>query len=301
MGGNKARKLEYCVADALAADATHLVTVGATQSNHARMTAAAARLAGMRCVLVLTAAGAQAPQGNLFLDQLLDAELHFVAPGPVALGPNPHEDACVAAVMRRLEQQGGRPYFVALGASTPLGVVGYVEAMRELTRQCADLGGSAPPARLYFAAGSRGTQAGIVLGSILHCAPWTAHGIAVSPGDPDKTERAVELAAGAAELLGTHVRLTRDQIITHQEFYGAGYAVPTEEGDAAVRLVARTEAIFLDPVYTGKAMAGLIAHVQRGDIDQERPIIFLHTGGLPGLFAQADRLGDPADARPGCD
>jgi D-cysteine desulfhydrase family pyridoxal phosphate-dependent enzyme len=292
LGGNKARKLEYVVADALAQNATTLVTVGAVQSNHARMTAAAARLAGLRCILVLTAAEeGPPPQGNLLLDELLEAEIHLVPPGPAPIGPNPHEDACVARILAERQRAGERPYFVVAGASSALGILGYVDAMGELTAQLKALGMVAT--RLYYAAGSRGTQAGIVLGSRIHHASWTPHGIAVSPGDPDKTTRAIELATGGAELLGSPIRLERQDIITHQEYYGEGYAIPTPEADAAVRLVARTEAILLDPVYTGKAMSGLIDHVKRGEISATETIVFLHTGGIPALFAQADRLGVP--------
>jgi D-cysteine desulfhydrase family pyridoxal phosphate-dependent enzyme len=289
LGGNKARKLEYVVADALAKGATTLVTVGAVQSNHARMTAAAARLAGLRSVLILASDASSPPsQGNLLLDELLEAEIHFVEPGP-PVGPNPHEEACVARVMARLEEAGERPYFIVGGASTPLGVLGYVDAMGELAAQLRTMGLTA--SRLYYAAGSRGTQAGVVLGSLIHNAPWTPHGIAVSPGEPEKTARAVNLAAGAAELLGHPQRLREADVITHQQYYGAGYAVPTPEADEAVRLVARTEAILLDPVYTGKAMSGLIDHIRRGQIGAHETVVFLHTGGIPALFAQADRLG----------
>jgi D-cysteine desulfhydrase family pyridoxal phosphate-dependent enzyme len=295
LGGNKSRKLEYVVADALAKHATHLITVGGVQSNHARMTAAAARLAELSCVLVLTAkdAGpAPSPQGNLLLDELLDAEVHFVPPGPEALGANPHEDKCIAEIVARLESQGKRPYTVALGASVPLGVLGYVDAMGELLTQIKELGER--PSRLYYGAGSRGTQAGIVLGTILHGAPWTPHGVAVSPGDPDKTTRALELMTGAAALIGKSIKIDRSQVITHQEFYGEGYAIPTKEADDAIRLLARTEAVLLDPVYTGKAMSGLIDHIRRGIIPPTESVVFLHTGGVPAVFAQAERLGASA-------
>jgi L-cysteate sulfo-lyase len=289
LGGNKARKLEYIVAEALSRQATHLITVGAVQSNHARITAAAARLAGMSCVLVLTAKESDPrPQGNLFLDEMLGAEVHFVPPGPVMLGANPFEDECVARVVKRLEGEGQRPYVVPLGGSTPLGALGYVEGMRELATQLADLG--VKPTRLYYAAGSRGTQAGIVLGTLLHRAPWTPLGIAVSPGDPGKTAHAVELMRDAAKLLGQSISIDQAQVITYQEYYGEGYAAPTKEADEAVRLVARTEAVLLDPVYTGKAMSGLIDHVRRGLIPPTESVVFLHTGGVPGVFAQAERL-----------
>src|SRR6185437_4349198 len=153
LGGNKARKLEYVIADALAQRATALVTVGATQSNHARIAAGAARLAGLRCELVLTASdAAPAAQGNLLLDTLLGAHIHLVPPGPEAVGPNPHEEACVARVMARLERDGERPYFVPAGASTPLGILGYVDAMAELAEQLQAMGRVAT--RLYYAAGS---------------------------------------------------------------------------------------------------------------------------------------------------
>ena len=288
LGGNKSRKLEYVVADALTQRATTLVTVGAVQSNHARMTAAAARLAGLGCVLVLTADEPDPEaQGNLLLDEMLDAHVEFVSPGP-PVGPNPHEEACVARVMSGLEAQGQRPYFIVGGASTPLGVLGYVDAMGELKGQLDTMGVRAT--RLYYAAGSRGTQAGIVLGSRVHGATWMPHGIAVSPGDPEKTTRAVALALGAAELLGHPCRLEPEDVITHQQYYGTGYAIPTPEADEAVRLVAQTEAVLLDPVYTGKAMSGMIDHIKRGEIPGQETVVFLHTGGIPALFAQAGRL-----------
>jgi L-cysteate sulfo-lyase len=288
LGGNKSRKLEYVVADALARGATTLITVGAVQSNHARMTAAAARLAGLKCVLVLSTDEAEPEQqGNLLLDSMLDAEVVFVPPGPL-IGPNPHEEACVARIAASLEEQGQRPYFIPAGASTPLGVLGYVDAMGELKGQLEAMGVTA--CRLYYGAGSRGTQAGVVLGSMVHKAPWTPHGIAVSPGDPEKTTRAVNLAGDAAELLG-HARCVRpEDVITHQEYYGDGYAIPTAAADDAIRLLAQTEAVLLDPVYTGKAMSGLIDHVRRGEIPGNEAIVFLHTGGIPALFAQAGRL-----------
>jgi L-cysteate sulfo-lyase len=289
LGGNKARKLEYIVADALAHRATHLITVGAVQSNHARITAAAARLAGMSCVLVLTAKESDPrPQGNLFLDEMLGAEVHFVPPGQEMLGTNPHEDECIARIVKRLENEGHRPYIVPLGGSVPLGVLGYVDAMGELAKQLSDMG--VRPSRLYYAAGSRGTQAGIVLGTLLHRAPWTPHGVAVSSGDPGKTAHAVELMHDAAKLLGQSITVDQSQVITHQEYYGSGYAVPTREADDAVRLVAKTEAVLVDPVYTGKAMSALIDHVRRGILPPTDTVVFLHTGGVPGVFAQAERL-----------
>ncbi len=289
LGGNKARKLEYVVADAVAHNATHLITVGAVQSNHARITAAAARLAGLSCVLVLsTAEPDPRPQGNLLLDRLFGAEVHLVQPAPDLASANPDEEACITRIVDRLQREGHRPYVIPIGGSTPLGALGYVNAVRELQRQLTELG--VAPTRVYFGAGSRGTQAGIVLGRILHGATWVPHGVAVSPGDPEKTARAVGLVAAAAGLLGREVDCTAHDIITHQEYWGSAYGVPTPEGDDAIRLLAKTEAILVDPVYTAKAMAGLLDHVAKRTVGADETVVFIHTGGVPGIFSHADRL-----------
>lgn len=284
LGGNKARKLEYLVADAVGRGATHLVTVGGVQSNHARMTAAAARLAGLECSLVLTSEE-PAPEaaGNLLLDRLLGASVRFVEPGPVPLGENPHEERAIASITAAIEAEGGRPYVIPLGASNALGTLGYVEAVREMDEQLEAMGARAD--RVYFAAGSRGTQAGLVLGRSLHRSGWTAHGVAVSPGDPGKTAFAVRLVEEAAALLGQRVAVAAHDVVTSQDHYGDGYGIPTPAGLEAIRLAARTEALLLDPTYTGKAMAGLLHDVRRGAIGPDDTVVFLHTGGAPALFA----------------
>ncbi len=288
LGGNKARKLEYVVADALAQGATHLITVGAAQSNHARMTAAAARLAGLGCILVLTTPdGAPPAEGNLLLDRLLDADVRFVPPAPPGADENPHEAACIRDAVDTLAAAGHRPYVIPVGASVPLGVLGYADMVAELEGQLAQAGEA--PERLYYAAGSRGTQAGIVLGARLHGARWEPHGIAISPGDPAKTDRAVALANAAAEIVGSDVRLAPADFVTHQEYIGEGYAVPTEASREAIRLLAASEGLFLDPVYTAKTMAGLLDHVRRGLIPPDATVVFLHTGGIPALFTATAR------------
>lgn len=288
LGGNKARKLEFLLGDALALGATALVTTGGLQSNHARMTAAAARVAGLRAALVLTVEDAvvePTPAGNLVLDRILGAELHFVS-GVDAKEANEAEQAKVAEVVAGLEEQGERPYVVALGGSCRVGALGYVEASRELVTQLGALG--LRPARLYHASGSRGTQAGLELGARLYGAPYRVTGIAVSAGEAEKRARAAHIMREMAALLNAKVEVREDELYTDQDHYGDGYAIPTAAGVEAIRLLARTEGVFLDPVYTGKAMAGLIAHVRRGEVDPAETIVFLHTGGVPGLFAQAD-------------
>lgn len=290
-GGNKARKLEFLVGDALRAGATILVTSGAEQSNHARMTAAAARMAGMGAALVLTSkAGRPLAQGNLLLDYLLGAEVHFIPPAAnPAIAAGDDEAAAVARVMDDLAARGERPYLIPIGGSTPLGALGYVAATLEIVEQLLARGES--PSRLYYAAGSRGTQAGLVLGAKMYSAPYELDGIAVSGGEPEKTARALRIANEAAGLIGVPTRVTADDIRTDHGYIGPGYGIPTPGCVEAITLLARCEGIFLDPVYTGKVMAGLIDHVRRGTIDPAETVLFLHTGGAPALFAYADQLG----------
>jgi len=282
-GGNKVRKLEFLTGDALRAGATVLVTSGAVQSNHARTTAAAARVAGMGASLVLTGQPeGPTAQGNLLLDHLLGAEVHFAGDDPGA------EAAAVATVMESLRQRGERPYLIPIGGSSPAGALGYVAASLEITEQLAALGEA--PVRLYFPAGSRGTQAGLTLGARICGATYRLCGIAVSGGEEEKKARAARVANAAAELMGAAARVGEEDFQTHQEYIGPGYAVPTPGCLEAIRMLARHEGIFLDPVYTGKAMAGLIDHIVNGEIDASSTVLFLHTGGTPALFAFADQL-----------
>ena len=274
LGGNKARKLEFLIADALRKGATAVITTGAVQSNHARMTAAAARLAGLRCSLVLTTSVEDPPiQGNLLLDHLLQADVHLVpAPPDKSLAVDAAVDETIARVAADLESRGERPYVIPVGGSSGVGALG--EA----------------PTRLYYASGSRGTQAGLVLGAKIYSAPYQVYGIAVSGGGADKDARALENVAEAAAMLGVPPQVTESDLITDEGYIGEGYGIPTPECLEAIRLLAQTEAIFLDPSYTGKAMAGLIDHVRRGVIGPDETVVFLHTGGVPAIFAHGTRL-----------
>ena len=284
-GGNKARKLEYLVADALANDATVLVTEGAAQSNHARMTAAAARVAGLRSMLVLDARHGSEIAGNLLLDHLLEAEVRIV-PDKVA------RSALMASVGAELRAAGERPYVIPTGGSVPLGAAGYVAMVAELLTQLVSIGEA--PSRLYFATGSLGTQARLVVGARAFSAPFTVYGVAVEPPGAKQLADGVTLANDTAAMLG----LPRDfpsafnvsDIAIDGEFTGPAYGVLTEEGSDAIRLLARTEAVFLDPVYSGKAMAAVIAHARGGELDPDEAIVFLHTGGGPSLFAAGTSL-----------
>lgn len=284
LGGNKARKLEYLVADAREQGATTLITTGAVQSNHARMTAAAACVAGMRCVLVLTATSdAPAVAGNLLLDTLYGATIRLVPSIDPMLAVG-QDDAVVAEVVAEERAAGRVPYVIPVGGSSGVGVCGYIGGTAELVEQLRDAG--IAPSRLYYASGSRGTQAGLTLGARLCEASYEVYGVAVSAGEPEKIERAKRIANEAAQLLKLPERLDRDDLVTDQKFIGEGYGIPTREGLEAIALFARSEAILLDPCYTSKAAAAMIQHIRSGAVAPDRTVVFLHTGGMPALFTE---------------
>ena len=289
LGGNKARKLEFLVADALKHGADALITTGATQSNHARMTAAAARVAGLECHLVLSSKRGDPPlQGNLLLDHVYGATVHHV-PAPddpkLALG---QDEEKVRQVESSLRASGKTPYVIAVGGSSPVGALGYTLATAELAEQLS--AADVTPSRVYYASGSRGTQAGLALGAKACATPYRMYGIAVSTGEPEKTYRAFNAANSAAEILGIPTRVELSDLFTDSGFIGEGYGIPTRECLEAIALLARTEGILVDPCYTGKALAGLIAHVRSGELPPEDTVVFLHTGGAQGLFGYQSEL-----------
>ena len=284
LGGNKARKLEYLVADARAQGATTLITTGAVQSNHARMTAAAACVAGMRCVLVLTATNDD-PEiaGNLLLDKLYGATIRLVPSIDPMLAVG--QDEAVVAEVAAGERDAGRvPYVIPVGGSSGVGVCGYIGGSAELVDQL--VAAAITPSRLYYASGSRGTQAGLTFGAKLCEAPYEVYGVAVSAGEPEKIERAKRIANEAAALLKLPERLELSDLVTDQNFIGEGYGIPTKEGLEAIALFARAEALLLDPCYTSKAAAAMIRHIRDGEIHADETVVFLHTGGMPALFTE---------------
>ena len=282
LGGNKARKLEFLMGEALAERATTVITTGAVQSNHARMTAAAARRCGLGCDLVLTATDdAPAVEGNLLLDHLFDARVHFVPSVDPMLAVG-QDEAVVARIADEHRVRGGRPYVIPVGGSSPTGALGYVAGTLELARQLAALG--VAPRRLYFASGSRGTQAGLTLGAHLLGVPYELHGVAVSAGEPEKIERARKAARDAAALIGLDDTVTGARFFTDQAFIGDGYGIPSAAGLEALLLAARTEALVLDLAYTAKGLAALVAHVRSGELLPTDTVVFLHTGGSPATL-----------------
>jgi len=281
-GGNKARKLEFLVAEALAQGATTLITAGAPQSNHARQTAAAAAKCGLRAVLVL-GGGPPTQQrhgGNVLLDRLLGAELRW------AEGRDRAE--VMAEVAEEEQTAGRRPYIVPYGGSNPVGASGYVAALEELAAQLAER--SLRMDHIVFATSSGGTQAGLcVAAKALHF-PARVVGISV---DKDAGELQAELAVLANETathLGLDLHFEPDEFIVNDDYCGAGYGVVTEMEKAAIRLLAETEGVLLDPVYTGRALAGLIDLIGQGAFGPQERVCFWHTGGTPGLFAYGEVL-----------
>ena len=282
MGGNKVRKLEYHLGDALAQECDVLVTTGAIQSNHCRVTAAAARKAGIDAVLVLRPGESEAVQGNLLLDRLLGARVR-IAPGPDAVAV----EAAVQEELAVLRAEGRRPYVVPKGASTPLGAAAYLDAFWEVLQQAAarDVAIDA----VVFCTGSGGTQAGLAAGAALLQRGTEIVGIGDGTSRAELAPAVSALVGALADRLGMDLSVPPDAVIVHEE-YGGSYGVPTPACVQAIRLAARTEGLILDPVYTGKAMAGLMDLVRHGRWRDGQTVLFWHTGGQPALFAYADEL-----------
>ncbi len=276
-GGNKARKLEFLAADALAQGCDTLITTGAAQSNHCRQTAAAARKLGLRCVLVLTPSFHEEFQGNILLDALLKAE--------VVRCPVEARDETMRLVAAGERARGNRPYVIPLGGSTAIGAMGYAAMMEELRDQLTALAMS--PTAMYFSSGSAGTHAGMVLGNRLFGLDLALVG--VSPSRPAKqvSAEAAAIAREGAQILGLDLAPQPADFDVRDTYVGPGYGISTPASLEAVRLFAEHEGILIDPVYTAKAAACLIADVRAGGFTKDQTIIFLHTGGTPALFSYA--------------
>jgi D-cysteine desulfhydrase family pyridoxal phosphate-dependent enzyme len=283
-GGNKVRGLEFYLADALAEQADVIVTGAGPQSNHVRATAAAARVAGLDVVAVIHDSRPPQALGNLLLDELLGVELRFTDSPDRAL-----VDEWIPRAAAELRAAGRRPYVIPRGGASPLGALGYVDCVRELGEQAAALGLRLD--RLVLATGACGTQAGLLAGLHIYHMRTPVLGITVSRPVAECLQRIGGIARAAARLAGHELELAPGEVVVRDGFIGPGYGIPTPEGLDAIRLVARTEGIFLDPTYTGKAMAGLIAEIRAGRISKDETLVFLHTGGEPGLFAHPELAG----------
>jgi D-cysteine desulfhydrase len=270
-GGNKVRKLEYLCAEAVALDADVLVTGAGTQSNHCRMTAAAANRLGIDCTLVLDGPKPAHPTGNVLLDRLLGASVRWLEE-EASLGKD--IDIAIERAADELREAGRRPYAIPVGGSNALGGLGYVRAADELLGQLPDV------ETVVLATGSCGTHAGLVAGLGDH-----DRVLGVRVGERRSMERLVTSKAEAIAALAGRASPRGSCTMDHDRL-GDGYGAVTQEALDAIELAARTEGLILDPVYTGKAMAGLIAARASGRITRSTRTVFLHSGGLPGLFAE---------------
>jgi 1-aminocyclopropane-1-carboxylate deaminase/D-cysteine desulfhydrase-like pyridoxal-dependent ACC family enzyme len=273
-GGNKVRKLELVAAQALAEGADTLISCGGIQSNHARVTAAAAVRLGLDCVLVANGARPERATANALLDVLLGAHIEYV-------GSREERAPAMRAAIDRLRGQGRKPFEIPLGASTPLGALGFASAVVELLEQVP------PPDVIVHATSSAGTQAGLVAGCALLGIRTTVIGVSADDPAGVVTLKVRDLVERIGERLGAdRAALTRAcPIEVDDAFVGDGYGIPTTASREALSLAARTEALFLDPTYTAKAMAGLIARVRDGRLARDATVLFWHTGGQPALFA----------------
>ena len=278
-GGNKTRKLEFLVADALEKGADTLITSGAVQSNHCRLTLSAAVKEGMKCRLVLNelVPGSYDPKagGNIFLFHLLGTENIDVVS---------HEEALNAAIERNmtsLAEEGRVGYVIPMGGSNPIGATGYVACAQEIQDQIFNL--RLPVDAVVCASGSSGTQAGLVTGMVGCNMNIPVIGINVGVKERGQADAVYELATKTAEYLGLGTDIPHSAVICFDDYMGPGYSLPTPEMAEAVRLLAETEGMLLDPVYTGKAMAGLIDLSRKGYFKKDQHVLFIHTGGAPAL------------------
>lgn len=272
LGGNKTRKLEYVLAEAQANGARTLITVGGIQSNHCRQTAALAARLGMECILVLSGEPSANPNGNVLLDRLFGAQIFWTT--------HPERDHTLQAVFEQAWADGKRPYLIPLGASTPTGTIGYYTAFQEFLSQ------QVPADWIVVASSSAGTQAGLVLGAKRSGWKGKVLGISIDHAASELQEAVARLASEAASRLAFDVKVAPEEVWVNDQYLGGGYAVMGDAEIEAIRLFSKTEGLLLDPVYTGRAAAGMIDLIRKGFFGQKDRILFWHTGGSPALFAE---------------
>lgn len=281
-GGNKTRKLEFLVAQALEQGADTLITQGAVQSNHARQTVAAAARVGMQCKILLEQRVSNASEeyeesGNVMLDRLMGGEIVARLPA----GTNMQEE--MENLAAELRSAGRKPYVIPGGGSNPVGALGYVRCAQELLNQSYDAGVRID--HVVHATGSTGTQAGLVVGLRASNSGIPVYGISVRAPKDKQEENVWRLVQATVDYMGLPASsVERADVVANSDYVGDGYGIPTESMIEAVRLTAQQEAILLDPVYSGKGMAGLIALIRAGHFRKDENVVFVHTGGAVGLY-----------------
>jgi D-cysteine desulfhydrase family pyridoxal phosphate-dependent enzyme len=272
-GGNKTRKLEFLVAEAREQGAKILITGGALQSNHCRQTAAAAARFGFECILVLTGDKSQHASGNLLLDQLFGAEIVYVA-------DRKDRDSILQETFDRATREGKTPYLVPYGGSNATGALGYAFAMKELIDQ------NVSADWIVFASSSGGTHTGLLLGQRIFGFNGRILGISVDESEEWLKSEVSRLASATSEKVGERIEFTPADVLVNANYCNAGYGVVTEREREALRLFASCEGLLLDPVYSGRAAAGMIDLIRTGFFKWNETVLFLHTGGQPALFAE---------------
>ena len=285
-GGNKTRQLEFLMADAIKKKADVIITQGAVQSNHARQTAAAAAKIGMKCELVFEkrvadATTAYKESGNVFLDKLFGANIHEVANGSDMT--KEMED-----LSDQLREKGSSPYIIPGGGSNPIGALGYVDCVIELIAQAKSKDITFDS--IIMATGSAGTQAGLVVGSKITKSNIPVLGIGVNAPKEAQEEKVFKLASDLSDFMGLPNLVSRDDVVANCDYVGDGYGIPTPEMNKALLQLARLEGLLFDPVYSGKGLAGMIDLIGKGYFENQKNIVFIHTGGAAGLFAYHDIL-----------
>ena len=283
LGGNKTRKLEFLIADALKKRADTVITTGAPQSNHCRQTAAAAAQVGMGCELVLGGNEPEVPNGNVLLDLFCGANLHWTT--------RERRNAKMEEVARQLRRLKHNPYIIPVGGSNGLGALGYVQAMIELNDQLSK--GRVKVDTIVFATSSGGTQAGMVVGARISGFKGKILGISIdqrSSQEPSYQSELAAIANEAANLIDSRYEFTEDDFTVNYDYLGLGYGVVGNLERESIRLTACTEGLLLDPVYSGRAMGGLVDLIKKGFFSLKDTVLFWHTGGAPALFAYAREL-----------
>jgi L-cysteate sulfo-lyase len=283
LGGNKTRKLEFLVGQALEQGADTLVTAGAAQSNHCRQTAAAAARAGLRCELLLNGTKPEFPNGNVLLDELLGARIHWIQTS--------ERVAKLRELPDQLRKEGCKPYVIPVGGSNGVGATGYVLAMIELVEQLDGLNRRVD--HVVFASSSGGTQAGIVVGAKIMGFDGKLHGVSIDKGERNSAPYEQELADIANETIkyiGFDAPFTVKDFQVDYSYLGGGYGVVSDLEREAIRLLGSREGIVLDPVYTGRSMGALIDLICKKAFRSDETVLFWHTGGAPALFAYAKDL-----------
>jgi D-cysteine desulfhydrase family pyridoxal phosphate-dependent enzyme len=289
LGGNKARKLEYLLGAAKAEGATVVMTTAGAASNYLRMTAAGARKAGMRPILFMRGTGQEVIQGNLLLNRIVGAEMRFI---DVTDPWSPEARTIMEEAARALERQGERVHIMTIqNTHAPLASLGYVNAALELYQQLLQQGVQAT--HLFTPTGSGVTQAGLILGAKLLHWPLQVVGMAGAPNTADAHRRRIAgMVSEAAKLLHVEVSISPDEVIVEDAYAGVAYGKATPGVVRAIRLCGEQEGLLLDPVYSGKAMHGLLSWIAEGKVGAGDQVVFLHTGGAPNLFTQAETLAE---------